>query len=49
MILENHNEDMDDSMKMPVFDQLSENILDYMQSLNFEPPDDWEGYKPFDE
>lgn len=30
-------------------DQLSENILEYMESLNYEAPEDWDGYKPFDE
>ena len=30
-------------------DQLSENIMEYMESLNYEAPEDWEGYKQFDE
>lgn len=32
-----------------VKDQLSENILEYMESLKYKPPMNWRGYKPFDE
>lgn len=51
MILENHNQKLqqDQDTKAAAFDQLSANILEYMESLDFKAPDDWEGFKPFDE
>ena len=30
-------------------DPLSTNLINFMEKYDFQPPEDWKGYKPFDE